>query len=138
MSEIPEDLKYSDSHLWVRSEGGRMVTVGLTDHAQGLLGEVVFVELPELHQDVEAGEEAGIVESVKAASDLYSPVTGKVTEINAALESTPDLVNSDPYGDGWLYRIQLEDKNELETLMDAGAYEKCLEEEEELDEEESE
>lgn len=135
MSEIPEDLKYSDTHLWVRDEGGGLVTVGLTDHAQDLLGDVLFVELPELNIEVEAGEESGVVESVKAASDVYSPVTGKVTEINPALEGSPDLINADPYGDGWLYRMKLDDEDELSMLMDADSYEECIEEEEELNEE---
>jgi glycine cleavage system H protein len=137
MSDIPEDLKYSDTHQWVRDEGNGLVTIGITDHAQHLLGDVVFVELPELHQELEAGEESGIVESVKAASDVYSPLTGKVVEVNSALEGTPDLVNSDAYGDGWLYRLKLEDEDELDNLMDADTYQECLEEEEDdLDEEE--
>ena len=136
MSEIPEDLKYSDSHQWVRDEGNGIVTVGITDHAQNLLGDVVFVELPETNVDLEAGEDAGIVESVKAASDVYSPVTGKVIESNLVLERTPDLVNTDPYGDGWLYRIKLDDQDELETLMDADSYQECLEEDEESNEDE--
>ena len=136
MSEIPEDLKYTDSHEWVRDDGDGVVTIGITDHAQSLLGDLVFVELPESSIEIGAGEEAGVVESVKAASDIYSPVTGKIIEINRALEGSPDLINTDPYGDGWLYRIKLEDEDELETLMDADAYAECIEDEEEENENE--
>ncbi len=133
MSEIPEDLKYSDTHEWVRDEGDGFVTVGITDHAQSLLGDLVFVELPENNIEIEAGEECGVVESVKAASDIYSPVTGKIIEINRTLEGSPDVVNTDPYGDGWLYRVKLEDEDELETLMDAEGYAECIEDEEDDD-----
>jgi glycine cleavage system H protein len=133
MSEIPEDLKYSDTHEWVRDEGDGFVTVGITDHAQSLLGDLVFVELPENNIEIEAGEECGVVESVKAASDIYSPVTGKIVEINRTLEGSPDVVNTDPYGDGWLYRVKLEDEDELETLMDAEGYAECIEDEEDDD-----
>jgi glycine cleavage system H protein len=138
MSEIPEDLKYTDSHEWVRDDGDGVVTIGITDHAQSLLGDLVFVELPESSIEIGAGEETGVVESVKAASDIYSPVTGKIIEINRALEGSPDLINTDPYGDGWLYRIKLEDEDELETLMDADAYAECIEDEEEENENEEE
>jgi glycine cleavage system H protein len=133
MSEIPEDLKYSDTHEWVRDDGDGSATVGITDHAQKLLGDLVFVELPENNIEISAGEEVGVVESVKAASDVYSPITGKIIETNRALEGSPDLINTDPYGDGWLYRVKLEDEDELETLMDAESYAECIEDEEDED-----
>ena len=118
---IPSDLKYAKSHEWVRVDGDT-ATVGITDHAQHELTDVVFVELPAPGRTVTAGESCAVVESVKAASDIYSPVAGEIIEGNTALESDPGLVNTDPYGEGWLYRIKLSTPADLEALMDAGAY----------------
>jgi len=130
MSTIPGELKYLSSHEWVRLESdGETVTIGVTDHAQDLLGDVVFVELPEVGSTIAAGEEAGVVESVKAASDIFSPVGGVVTEINDALEDAPELVNSDPYDDGWFFKIKISDVKELTDLMTAEAYTELCEEE---------
>lgn len=122
MSNVPSELKYVASHEWIRHEGDGVVTVGITDHAQELLGDVVFVELPDADADLSAGDEAGVVESVKAASDLYAPLSGKVIAINTELEDAPELVNSDPYGDGWFFKLQLSDASELDDLLDAEAY----------------
>ena len=130
MSNIPGELKYLSSHEWVRVEAdSQTVTVGITDHAQDLLGDVVFVELPEVGTELGAGEEAGVVESVKAASDIYSPVSGEVVEINEELEDAPELVNGHPYDDGWFFKVKLSDSSELETLLDAEAYAEVCESE---------
>ncbi len=122
MSNIPSGLKYSKSHEWVEDQGDGSVKVGITDHAQGLLGDMVFVEVPEDGAAVNQGEECAVVESVKAASDVYSPVTGEVVEVNETLGDTPELINQDPYGEGWIMRIQLSNPAELEELMDADDY----------------
>lgn len=122
MSQVPNVLKYANTHEWARVEDDGTVTVGITDHAQSLLGDIVFIELPEMENDVTATAEAGVVESVKAASDIYAPVSGTVVAINTALTETPDLVNSDPYGEGWLFRIQPADDAELNELLDAETY----------------
>lgn len=122
MSNIPSELKYVASHEWIRVEGDGVVTIGITDHAQDLLGDVVFVELPEVDADVETGDESGVVESVKAASDIYAPLSGVVVEVNEDLEDSPELVNSDPYGDGWFFKLKLSDASELESLLDAEGY----------------
>ncbi len=122
MSNIPGELKYLSSHEWVRVEADGTATIGITDHAQDLLGDVVFVELPEVGSELNAGEEAGVVESVKAASDIYSPISGEVIAINEGLEESPDLVNSEPYDEGWFFKVKLADQSELETLLDAEAY----------------
>jgi glycine cleavage system H protein len=123
MSTIPGELKYLASHEWVRlEEDGVTVTVGITDHAQDLLGDVVFVELPELDSIIEAAEEAGVVESVKAASDIFSPVGGTVVEINESLEESPEFVNSDPYDDGWFFKLKISDVEELDGLLSAEEY----------------
>lgn len=129
MSEIRNELKYVASHEWIRDEGDGTVTIGITDHAQDLLGDVVFVELPEVGAEVSAGDDTGVVESVKAASDVYAPVSGEVVEINAQLEDSPELVNSDPYGDGWFFRVKLSDPAELDDMLDANAYNELCEEE---------
>jgi glycine cleavage system H protein len=121
MSDIPSELKYTTTHEWVRLEEDGLVSVGITDHAQSLLGDMVFVELPEL-MEVKAGDESGVVESVKAASDIYSPLTGEIVEVNEALSDTPELINTDPYVDGWLFRIQPADESDLDELLDAEAY----------------
>ena len=122
MSDIPSELRYRESHEWVRDEGNGTVVVGISDHAQAALGDMVFVELPEPGMSYDQGEPCAVVESVKAASDIYAPVSGEVIEANAALEDTPELVNTDPYVDGWLFKIQLSDPEELGGLHDAEAY----------------
>lgn len=130
MSIIPGELRYLSSHEWVRlEEDGETATVGITDHAQDLLGDVVFVELPELDSVIAAGEEAGVVESVKAASDIFSPVSGTVIEINDALEDSPELVNSDPYDDGWFFKVKISDADELASLLSAEDYTEVCESE---------
>jgi len=121
MSDIPSELKYTKTHEWARLEDDGLVTVGITEHAQKLLAEIVFVELPELIE-VKAGDETGVVESVKAATDIYSPITGEIVEINDVLTDTPELINTDPYGDGWLFRIQPLDESELDELLSADDY----------------
>ena len=121
MSNTPTDLRYATSHEWARLDGD-IITVGITDHAQEALGDLVFVELPEVGDSVNAGDEAGVVESVKAASDIYAPVSGEVVEINPALEDTPELINSDPYGEGWMYKIKVSDLAELDDMMSADEY----------------
>ncbi len=122
MSEIPSDLRYRDSHEWVRVENDGTVVVGISDHAQGELGDMVFVELPEPGMSYDQGEACAVVESVKAASDIYAPLSGEVVRANDKLEDSPELVNSDPYGDGWLFRMIPSDAAQLDGLMDAGAY----------------
>ena len=121
MSSTPIELKYATSHEWVRLEGD-IAIVGITDHAQEALGDLVFVELPDLGDTVNAGDEAGVVESVKAASDIYAPVSGEVIELNPALEDTPELINTDPYGEGWMYKIRVSDMAELDDLLSADEY----------------
>lgn len=123
MSEhtYPDDLRYTADHEWVRVDGD-VATVGITDYAQAALGDVVFVELPSVGQDTNAGESCGEVESTKSVSDLIAPVGGKVTEVNAALDATPDLVNTAAYGDGWLYKVSLSDASAADSLMTADAY----------------
>ncbi|KGK40977.1 glycine cleavage system protein H [Nitrincola sp. A-D6] len=122
MSNIPNELSYVASHEWIRNEGDGTVTIGITDHAQELLGDVVFVELPEVGDQVSAGDDIGVVESVKAASDVYAPLTGEVIAVNEDLEDAPELVNGDPYGDGWFIRLRLTDVEELTDLLDADGY----------------
>lgn len=126
MSDIPGELKYSKSHEWVRIEEDGTVTVGITDHAQDLMGDMVFVELPETGNDYGAGDDCAVVESVKAASDIYAPIAGQVTGVNDALADTPEILNSDPYGEGWIYRMQPSDNGELNELLDANAYEELV------------
>lgn len=122
MSEAPKDLKYTKSHEWVRTEDDGTVTIGITDHAQELLGDLVFVEAPEAGSSLEAGTACATVESVKAASDIYAPIGGEVTETNAELEDSPEKVNESPFEDGWLFRMKPADAGELDGLMDADAY----------------
>lgn len=122
MSDIPSDLKYAATHEWARLEEDGTVTVGISDHAQDALGDVVYVELPELEQVIAAGDEAGVVESVKAASDVYAPISGTICAINEALEDAPETVNSDAYTDGWFFKMQPVDIGELEELLDAEGY----------------
>jgi glycine cleavage system H protein len=129
MSNIPDNLKYLDSHEWARVESDGTVTVGISDHAQGALGDLVFVEVPEVGRALTKGGAAAVVESVKAASDVYSPVSGQVIANNSeALSATPELVNSDPYGQGWLFKVKPSNSSELGSLLDAKAYEKVVEE----------
>lgn len=122
MSQIPTELKYASSHEWARLDDDGLVTVGITDHAQTLLGDIVFVELPENETDISAGDEAGVVESVKAASDIYCPIGGAVVSVNHELIDAPELINSDPYGEGWLFRVQPNDEADLDELLDAEKY----------------
>ncbi|HKQ13447.1 MAG TPA: glycine cleavage system protein GcvH [Steroidobacteraceae bacterium] len=129
MSSIPANLKYLDSHEWARVESDGTVTVGISDHAQGALGDLVFVEVPEVGRALKKGGAAAVVESVKAASDVYSPVSGEVIANNSdALGATPELVNSDPYGQGWLFKVKPSNSGELSSLLDAKGYEKVVEE----------
>ena len=118
---VPEDLKYAETHEWVRIDK-TIGTIGITDHAQAELTDIVYVELPQVGAKVTAKQPAAVVESVKAASDIYSPVSGEVTEINSELESTPGLVNSGPYTEGWLFKVRLEEGADLSELKDAAAY----------------
>lgn len=123
MSEIPSELKYTKSHEWVRDEGDGTVTVGITDHAQELLGDLVFVELPETGTEMSAEDAVCVVESVKAASDVYMPVSGEVVVVNEGLADAPETINDSPYDDGWLIKIKLSNPDELSGLMDADSYE---------------
>jgi len=127
MSEFPQELKYAATHEWARLEEDGTVTVGISDHAQDALGDVVYVEHPELGQQVSAGEEAGVVESVKAASDIYAPISGSVVAVNSVLEDAPETVNQDPYGDGWFFKLEPDDVTQLEDLLDADAYAEACE-----------
>lgn len=122
MSDVPNELKYADSHEWLRDEGDGTVTVGITDHAQELLGDLVFVELPEVGTTLTAGAECAVVESVKAASDVYSPASGEVIAANEVLADAPETINQDPYEAGWIYKLRLSAPNELDDLKDADAY----------------
>ncbi len=129
MSHTPAELKYASSHEWARLEEDGTVTVGISDHAQNALGDVVFVELPEMGATLAAGDEAGVVESVKAASDIYSPVGGEVVAINEALEDAPETVNTEPYSDGWFFRVKIDDASELDKLLSAEDYDaQCADE----------
>ena len=123
----PQDLKYSKEHEWIRVEGNRG-TIGITHYAQESLGHVVYVELPEVGDEVKAGETFGTVESVKSVSDLYAPVSGKVVDVNDAVQDHPDLINKEPYGDGWMIVVEMSDPAELDQLMDASDYEKMVKE----------
>ena len=122
MSSIPENLKYTSDHEWVRLEDDGTVTIGITDYAQNSLGDITFVELPEMDDTFESGDSFGVVESVKAASDLYMPGAGKVVAVNMDLGNAPEMVNADPYGAAWMIRVQFEDESSLEKLLDAVAY----------------
>lgn len=128
MSEVRNELKYLASHEWARVEEDGTVTIGITEHAQESLGDVVYVETPDVGSNVNAGEEAGVVESVKAASDIYSLVSGEVIAINEALEDTPEIVNESPYDDGWFFKVKPSDLTELENALDAEAYQASCEE----------
>ena len=129
MSEIPSELKYTKSHEWVRTEDDGTLTIGITDHAQELLGDLVFVELPEVGTEVTAEDAVCVVESVKAASDVYMPVTGEVVAINDSLADAPETINDSPYDDGWLIRVNPSNPDELEDLLDADGYDAEIAEE---------
>ncbi|HHJ3200263.1 TPA: glycine cleavage system protein GcvH [Vibrio parahaemolyticus] len=126
---MDKTLKFTDSHEWVRDNGDGTVTIGISEHAQEMLGDVVFVDLPDVEDEVEAGESFSLVESVKAASDIYSPVTGEVVEINEELEDSPELINEEPYEAGWIVKVKLSDPSELDDLKDAEEYLSSIEEE---------
>ena len=122
MSNNPPELKYAKTHEWARVEEDGAVTIGITDHAQEALGDVVYIEVPDVGDTLAGGDQAGVVESVKAASDIFAPLSGEVIAINGALEEEPELVNADPYNDGWFYRILPQDLSELESLLSADEY----------------
>jgi glycine cleavage system H protein len=122
MSNLPTELRYAASHEWVRLEEDGSVVVGITDHAQDALGDVVFVELPEVGASVAMGSECSVVESVKAASDIYAPISGEILEVNEALEDAPETINTDPYGDGWMFRLRPDNEEQLNDLLDADGY----------------
>ncbi len=126
MSDIPSNLRYAKTHEWIRLEGDGTATVGITDHAQDAMGDLVYVQLPELGEQKSAGDETGVVESVKAASDIYAPVDGEVIEVNAQLEDTPELVNEDPYERGWLFKLKVNDARQVDDLMTADQYQAQL------------
>ena len=126
MSNTPTDLKYLASHEWIRSEKDGTVTVGISDHAQEALGDIVFVEAPEVGRALTAGEACAVVESVKAASDIYAPVSGQVAAINDELKNSPELINQDPYGKGWIWKIKVANPAELSKLLEASAYEAAV------------
>jgi len=128
MSNIPSELKYATSHEWVRIEDNGVATIGITEHAQGLLGDMVFVELPDVDDEISTGDDVAVAESVKAASDIYAPVSGKVIEVNEDLDDSPELVNSDAFGDGWLFKVKLADAAELDALLDAEGYANSIDE----------
>ena len=127
MSEIPGDLRYVESHEWARVEDDGTITIGISDHAQEALGDVVYVELPEVDLSVEAKGEAGVVESVKAASDIYAPVSGTIIAVNTVLEDAPETVNESPYDNGWFFKMKPDNLADLEALLDANAYQELCE-----------
>ncbi|SON53165.1 glycine cleavage system protein GcvH [Vibrio tapetis] len=126
---MDKTLKFTESHEWVRDNGDGTATIGISEHAQQMLGDVVFVDLPDTDDELEAGENFALVESVKAASDIYAPITGEVVEINEELEDSPELINEEPYEGGWIVKVKLSDPSELENLKDAEEYENSLEDE---------
>jgi glycine cleavage system H protein len=130
MSDVPIELCYAATHEWAKQDDDGLIVIGISDHAQDALGDIVFIEMPEIGQQILAGEEAGVVESVKAASDIYAPVSGVVAEINESLEDSPETVNQDPFGDGWFFKLKANDERELDELMDAEAYKELCESEE--------
>ena len=127
MSEIPGDLKFNKTHEWARVEGDGKVTIGISDHAQGLLGDLVYVELPGVGDRIEAGNACAVVESVKAASDVYAPVSGTVVEVNEALGDKPETINEDAYGDGWLFVVEVDEPDQLKELLEPDDYAELLE-----------
>ncbi|MDV7023059.1 glycine cleavage system protein GcvH [Atlantibacter subterranea] len=129
MSNVPGELKYSKEHEWLRKEADGTYTVGITEHAQELLGDMVFVDLPDVGATVSAGDDCAVAESVKAASDIYAPISGEIVAVNDALSDSPEQVNSEPYGAGWIFRIKASDESEVEALLDSAGYEALLEDE---------
>ncbi|WP_421796295.1 glycine cleavage system protein GcvH [Haliscomenobacter sp.] len=123
---FPQDLRYTSEHEWVRVTEGNIATIGITDFAQGELGDIVYVDIDSIGNQLNANEVFGSVEAVKTVSDLFMPVDGKVLEVNAALDGSPDLVNTDPYGEGWIIKVEISDPSQLEGLMDAAAYESSV------------
>ena len=126
---MDKTLKFADSHEWVRDNGDGTVTIGISEHAQEMLGDVVFVDLPEAEDEIEAGESFSLVESVKAASDIYAPITGEIVEINEELEDSPELINEEPYEGGWIVKVKMSDASELDNLKDAEEYLNSIEDE---------
>lgn len=126
MHDVPSELHYSKTHEWVSLKDDGTALIGITDHAQDALGDLVFIDLPELETEIKVGQEFGVIESVKAASDLYAPVSGEVVEVNEAVIEDPSLINKDPYGDGWILRIKVDDENDVRDLLDADAYGELL------------
>ena len=126
---MDKTLKFADSHEWVRDNGDGTATIGISEHAQEMLGDVVFVDLPEVEGEVEAGESFSLVESVKAASDIYAPITGEIVEINEELEDSPELINEEPYEGGWIVKVKMSDASELDNLKDADEYLNSIEDE---------
>ena len=129
MSNVPNELKYSKEHEWLRKEADGTYTVGITEHAQELLGDMVFVDLPEVGSTVSTGDDCAVAESVKAASDIYAPISGEIIAVNTELSDSPELINSEPYAAGWIFKIKASDESELDGLLDATAYEALLEDE---------
>jgi len=129
MSNVPGDLKYSKEHEWLRKEADGSYTVGITEHAQELLGDMVFVDLPDVGTTVSAGDDCAVAESVKAASDIYAPIGGEIVAVNDSLNDSPELVNSAPYGEGWIFKIKANNEAEVEALLDATGYSALLEDE---------
>jgi len=129
MSNVPAELKYSKEHEWLRKEADGSYTVGITEHAQELLGDMVFIDLPEVGATVAAGDDCAVAESVKAASDIYAPISGEIVAVNDALGDAPELVNSEPYGEGWIFKIKASDEAEVDALLTATEYEALLEDE---------
>ncbi len=127
MSNLPSDLKYVSSHEWVRLEDDGNVTIGITDHAQALLGDVVYVELPEIDSEVALEDEVAVVESVKAASDIYAPISGTIIEINELLDDSPETMNTSPYDDGWMFKMTPSEPSEIDGLLDAESYQNEIE-----------
>lgn len=127
--QVPEELKYTKSHEWIRDEGDGTVTIGITEHAQELLGDMVFIELPEQGSSISVSDECCVVESVKAASDIYAPLSGEITAVNEQLADSPEMLNSDPYGDGWIFKIRITDEDEINELLSAADYQRVADEE---------
>ena len=128
MSEIPSELRYSFAHTWIALQDDDTVKVGITDHAQKELGDIIYVELPEIEKTYSYGDECAVVESVKSASDIYCPLTGEVTLVNTSLEDNPEIINTDPYGDGWIFVMIPDDLSEVDELLDADSYREKIEE----------
>lgn len=124
-NEVKKDLKYTETHEWLKLKGD-IAQIGITDHAQSELTDIVFVELPEIGKEVKKGEELCVVESVKSVSEIYSPITGKVSKVNDKLEDTPETVNESPYDDGWLVELEIQDKSEINNLLDSDSYKKTI------------